>query len=197
LQRYGVERIAVGSARVLEPEDIVTERDFFVCIQQLADKARAYQGTLADYLSGVLRLVSDHEHDAPTGRLIARILTDGLTREPMSFDPAWLAYIDPPTAVTSGDWGGVDPLSVLQDMLRYQIADLHRMSASGALQDPYRHLGLVSPTGRSWYNFDPATFLLCAISPFAETEDGDKESGSSEESWADLATLLWLGQIYE
>lgn len=185
----------------MEPEEIVTERDFFSHIQRLAESAQTYQGTLEAYLSSVLRLVTDHEHDAPTARLIARILTDALIVEPLPFDSGWLAYTKPPTELVEDDWIGMNTVEAVKDMLRFQIADLRRLDATGEIHKPYSVLGLISPTGHSWYNFNPAAFLDCAIGPFSSGYDLDSRLEDTEPAddtgWAVFVWLLRAGQEYE
>ena len=42
-----------------------------------------------------------------------------------------------------------------------QLTDLAEMAVSGALAHPHRGLGVDAPSGRRWYNFDPAAYLEC------------------------------------
>ncbi len=176
---------------MLEPGQIVSDSDFVTFLRQLADAAASYRGSLEEYLRGVLRAVNAHERDEPTTRLIAQILADGLTLSPLPFDSAWLEYMNPPDLITKSEWDETRPLEAVLHMLRYQIADLHRMAEDGSLENKYRYFGMTSPTGHSWYNFDPQGFLACASSAMREGQ------GTNECTWADLVIILWLGQIYE
>jgi hypothetical protein len=146
---------------------------------------------LEDYLGSVLRGVSRHPQDPPMWHLLAQVLAEGLITPPAPFEPRWLEYTDPPELLTQPHPVRVDPFTDVQHMLRYQIADLHRMAEVGTLNDPQRYFGIDSPTGHRWYNFDPSTFLACASSGMGEG------SGITECSWDDLTITLWLGQIYE
>jgi len=83
------------------------------------------------------------------------------------------------------------PFTVLQQMICYQIADLHRMAQAGLLENKWRSFGIDSPTGHRWYNFDPSSYLHCAVQSL------QVDGVSTDASWIDLAILLWLGQIYE
>jgi hypothetical protein len=44
-----------------------------------------------------------------------------------------------------------------------QIVDLHEMAEQGLLKNELRYFGINSPRGQRWYNFDPCTFLECAM----------------------------------
>jgi hypothetical protein len=55
-----------------------------------------------------------------------------------------------------------------------QIVDLREMAEQGMLQDEMRYLGTDSPRGQKWYNFDPCTFLECAMAgSFGGWQAGD------------------------
>src|SRR5262249_16943074 len=44
-----------------------------------------------------------------------------------------------------------------------QIVDLREMAEQRILEDEQRYFGIYSPRGHSWFNFDPCTFLECAV----------------------------------
>jgi hypothetical protein len=174
----------------MDLEQVSTARDFITFLRQLAPRAGDYAGSLEEYLRAVHRVATTHQEEPPTWRLLAHVLADALSTAPSPFDPAWLEYTAPPAVVEDPEAAIADPFAALQHMLRYQIADLHRMAEIGTTNDPSRYWGIDSPTGHRWYNFDPQSFLECA----SAWGDGDR---STECSWADLAIFLWLGQIYE
>jgi len=179
-----------GAMREGTFKQIVTVGDFITFLEQLADMAEGNSRTLEDYLRSVLGNTLAHRNEAPTWQLLAQVLADGLTTSPMPFDPAWLAVTNPPAAwkpeITMSD-----PFAVAQQMLQYQIADLHRMADAGTINHPYRYGGIDSPTGHRWFNFDPYAFLECASSGM---NGGDN---TTDCSWLDLSSMLWLGQNYE
>src|SRR5262245_20653380 len=49
-----------------------------------------------------------------------------------------------------------------ESVLLEQLTDLRQMEASGQLGNKLRYLGIDSPSGRRWFNFDPRTYLECA-----------------------------------
>jgi len=55
-----------------------------------------------------------------------------------------------------------------------QIRDLGEMQEAGSLDDESRYFGLDAPRGGRWYNFDPCTYLECAVAgTFGGWEEGD------------------------
>ncbi|MBO0797503.1 MAG: hypothetical protein J2P31_01655 [Blastocatellia bacterium] len=44
-----------------------------------------------------------------------------------------------------------------------QIVDLREMDEAGMLKNKYKYFGVDSPRGERWYNFNPASFLECAM----------------------------------
>lgn len=175
----------------MEPEQIATISDFAIFLRRLSEGAASYPGTLEKYLCGVLRVVSAYEAAVPSTRLIAQALADGFTVAPMPFDPAWLAFTNPPDLITKPQANSMRPFEAVLHMLRYQIADLRRMAETGAMENKYRYLGIQSPAGHSWYTFDPQTFLECASYGLGDSQE------PADLTWDDLVVILWLGQIYE
>lgn len=58
--------------------------------------------------------------------------------------------------------------------LGQQLLDLQQMKEAGILDDEHRYFGVDAPSGRRWYNFDPATFLECAVAgTFGGWQEGD------------------------
>jgi hypothetical protein len=55
-----------------------------------------------------------------------------------------------------------------------QIRDLREMAAAGTLEDQMRYFGVNAPSGARWYNFDPSTYLECAMAgTFGGWDEGD------------------------
>jgi hypothetical protein len=55
-----------------------------------------------------------------------------------------------------------------------QIVDLREMAEQGMLANDERYFGINSPRGQRWYNFDPCTFLECAMAgSFGGWQSGD------------------------
>lgn len=176
----------------MQPYEVETWGNFREFLQAFSEvPAPSYAGSLEDYLRALWAVVQHHRNNPPTLALFAQMLLEALTQTPPPFDEAWLAYNKPAGVVGSGPERVQDDFKELQDMLCYQIADLHRMREAGTLDNPYRYFGIESPTGQTWYNFTPADF-------FGNGSYGLHEGSEETEcNWADLAIQLWLGQIYE
>ncbi|MCA9599833.1 MAG: hypothetical protein KC776_41290 [Myxococcales bacterium] len=55
-----------------------------------------------------------------------------------------------------------------------QIRDLKEMRDAGTFDDEYRYFGVSAPSGAYWYNFDPCSYLECAMAgSFGGWEEGD------------------------
>jgi len=144
--------------------------------------------SLEEYLRALWSLIEQAQTQPVTYALLGQLLHDAFLVEPVPFQQMWLQYETPPDLHEDET---EEAFSVLQRMICYQIADLHRMAQAGLLENEWRYYGIDSPTGHRWFNFDPSTYLECA--PQSIREDGV----GTEASWIDLAILLWLGQIYE
>ncbi|MBI1881053.1 MAG: hypothetical protein HYR94_22975 [Chloroflexi bacterium] len=174
----------------MNSQQIKTQSDFRTFIANLIEtKAASYQGTLEDYLRSLWKLIQQQCDEPASFALLANLLEEAFSTEPIPFDESWLSYTGPPAMVypdqTSDDFGYV------RDVILYQIADLHRLRLMGALDQP-SWFGIKSPScNHYWYNFYPETYLGCAIQGLSPSSD------YSEPNWGDLAILLWIGQIYE
>ncbi len=68
------------------------------------------------------------------------------------------------------------------------------------LKDPNGYFGINSPTGNRWYNFDVFTYWECATAGMVDHLISPKSLLANQFdkcTWAVLAALLKLGQIYE
>jgi hypothetical protein len=169
---------------------VETQEDFRTFIANLIEtRATSYQGTLEDYLRSLWKLIQQYRDERVSFALLANLLEEAFSTQPMPFDESWLTYTRPPRMVypdqTSDDFGYV------RDVILYQIADLYRLRSLGVL-DPPSWFGVKSATcDHYWYNLYPDTYLGCAIQGLSPSSD------YSEPNWGDLAVLLWMGQIIE
>lgn len=173
----------------MDSAQIKTIGDFRRFVLLLADGiAPTTTKSLEEYLRALWNLIQQAQAKPVTYALLGQLLQDAFLVEPLPFHEMWLQYEAPPDL--DRDENGKS-FSLLQHMICYQIADLHRMAQAGLLENEWRFYGIDSPTGHRWFNFDPSSYLECASRSIGE--DGT----SIDASWLDLATLLWLGQIYE
>ena len=85
-------------------------------------------------------------------------------------------------------------LTYSAEVIKFQLAELGRMRASGQLADESRFFGIVSPSGHGWYNFDPFSLLECGARGLMDHagEDVPVRGG-----WEMLGELLEMGRTYE
>ena len=170
-------------------EPVQTAEDFQLFVDDLVNTlARTSQRNLDEYLRALWGLLVSQQDKEPTWQLLAQLFRRAFIEPAYEFDHNWLQYTDPDTEFYQTTRSEFD---VLKQMLLYQIADLHRMRASGNFDLPGYILsgGISSPTGHIWYNFSPEDFLASANSGIQFRADHC--------TWSDLALFLWLGQIYE
>lgn len=85
-------------------------------------------------------------------------------------------------------------LAYSAEVIKFQLAELSRMRASGQLADESKFFGIVSPSGHGWYNFDPFSLLECGARGLM---DHAGEDAPVRGSWEMLGELLEMGRIYE
>ena len=87
-----------------------------------------------------------------------------------------------------------DWLAYSAEVIKFQLAELSRMRASGQLADESKFFGIVSPSGHGWYNFDPFSLLECGARGLMDHagEDAPVRGG-----WEMLGELLEIGRMYE
>jgi hypothetical protein len=172
----------------IDASQLKTHQDFCQYVSALSHgKAATTTKSLEEYLRSLWGLIKLRQAKAVTFSLLGQLLVDAFLAEPLPFDEAWLQYNTPPNL----DDDDAEIFSLLQKMICYQIADLHLMAQTGQINDPNAFLGIDSPTGNRWFNFQPSSYLACAASPPINDESRTRCD------WGDLAILLWLGQIYE
>lgn len=117
-------------------------------LDALRSHRRRRSRRLEVYLRALWVLARGHASAEPRWDQIGEWLVTALTARPALFDEAWLRSRDPPEA------GEGSPREEFDATLLFQIADLRRMQG-GALEDEWGDFGVDSPTGNSWYNFEP------------------------------------------
>ena len=85
-------------------------------------------------------------------------------------------------------------LAYSAEVIKFQLAELSRMRASGQLADESKFFGIVSSGGHGWYNFDPFSLLECGARGLMDHagEDAPVRGG-----WEMLGELLEMGRMYE
>ncbi|MEU6040123.1 hypothetical protein ABZ801_32430 [Actinomadura sp. NPDC047616] len=194
-----------------------TNRDLYLHFLHLGQEARAASWSLSAFLRALWKVsapLSDRESLAPDD--VAAMFSAASTTPPPDYDPAWSTKdLSLPGDEPRGhaDW---------ERVILSQLADLEDFLA--APPGPHARFGVDAPrppgsgrraTPARWYNFDPATYLECAVAgslggwdatdgarvPLS-TGSGDAAARSyvrplTSMSWADLARIAVCGQIYE
>jgi hypothetical protein len=180
-----------------------TASSFALKLKNLAKTtARTSNYSLEEYLRALWALIEEHKESFVTEELFIQLFTEAFTIQPAPFDENWFTYEAPPEEIEYAH-GVEDRYKLLQELILYQIADLHRMQEVGLLNKSEFELwlGVDSPTGNRWYNLDPASLLSCASQCLLDSEPVTPEDNSNatetDWSWSDLAMILWLGQNYE
>jgi len=172
--------------------------------------------SLEEYLRALWHSISKRDQANPSYGLFASLLRDGFTLEPASFDDSWLAVTQPPAnpwfarkdlsrfGISAPSGGPASVPSATSDWdcllgtLRFQIGDLRRMG-KGKEREKWRYLGSRSPTGNTWYNWDPFLYLDQGASGFLYHLESGHLVGSNNEvcNWAALAFFLEMGRLWE
>ena len=185
----------------------MTNRELYLFIRGLKEThENAPNRSLEAYLSALWKLASTERPETPTIEQFVHWVEAAFHQEAPSFDQQWLE-ID----VTYGR--DYDTFDDWESLILYQIADLHRMKEAGVFENEYRYFGIESPSGAYWYNFDPLTYLECAIRgkyggyeaeevivviPPAEGESADSPIYEiTSFTWKEFADMLEMGQFYE
>jgi hypothetical protein len=174
-------------------EGIATVYDLESAVLRLGDRFQdTYTGTLEDYLRSFLAVISGCRDRVPTWSDAAEALAASFSALPAPFEDTWLAHTQPPPEEEAEN-----TFEFLRRTLLFQIADLRRMRG-GVLEDPHRGLGVSSPTGHTWYNFEPVLYLECAVTgAIAGVEHGQWAQWETRCDWIALAALLEMGRLYE
>ena len=100
----------------------------------------------------------------------------------------------------------VNSYLAFEEKILEQIVDLREMDETGLLSNELRFFGLDSPRGNRWYNFDPLTYIECAIAGFNNDaeEKLEKDQDAHEYfirnqqiSWTRINDFFYCGRIYE
>ena len=176
----------------------------------LEKHSEEYQGSLEEYLRSLWTVIQEKKSQEPSYLLFVEMLENAFTNPPAEFDAQWLDYKEPlhwnyreDTHVLEALKGkkliiverDIDPFRILKHTILFQIADLYRMREN-QLKNEFRYLGVQSPTGNTWYNFDISTYLKCSMSGIGGYDE-DRENEFFKCEWSDLAGLLTLGRLYE
>jgi hypothetical protein len=169
----------------MRTDQLRTNRDLALFVAELRHRYAAADRDLERYLTALRHLGSNHRTASAISLECFATLIEAAFTAPVPVEP-------PPRSVEKLDEG----FRTWGRTIRMQIVDLHEMRESGTLANDQRYFGVDSPRGSRWYNFDPLTFLECAVAgTFGEEDDPVFEI--AEVSWEKFAGFLSVGQSYE
>ena len=134
------------------------------------------------YLSSLHSLAKSELENRPTWSSLADWLVRATTAEPSVIRPWWWQNRNPVNF--DSDATG----RTFEKILLFQISDLYRYRQSK--KHPVDYFGSISPTGNMWYNFDPTSYIECALAGISDNRRDDA-------TWENLALFLELGRNYE
>lgn len=150
-----------------------------------------YKLSLDEYLRSLWGLILEHRNEEFNFTLLASLLEQAFSSKPVQFEESWFSYTEP-----ANFQNFKDDFDCLKKTILFQISDLRRMDMKGMLKNELKYFGIESPTEHIWYNFDPHTYLKCAISGLKANFECGRINGQNIK-WTILARFLELGRIYE
>lgn len=184
-----------------------TNRDIYKKIRDIGNQFEEIP-SLEEYLRSLWWIVSYSKDEKLSIEQFIKWLELAFTEKPPPFDREWVLRRtkanDDLDLVDYYDW---------EDTILYQIVDLRQMAAAGILDNEFRYYGVDAPRGSRWFNFDPLTYLECAIrgtfggyieeevivlvpSPTGESADSSIFE-ITDFSWGDFIWMLECGRCYE
>jgi len=179
-------------------------------VATLVENDEAHERELEEYLRALWRLGSaERESDRLTLACFARLLEGAFQEAAPAFAPAWQDIAD--------QEGGRRGYSRWERTIFSQIIDLRDMRDTGILVNEHRYFGVDAPRGGRWFNFDPLTYLECAVEgTFGGWQPGDSTGRGyvsaknleledlempifdiARVSWDQFADFLRAGQSFE
>lgn len=134
-----------------------TNRDLYLALEKLAKEQAASRRSLEEFLRAMLRSGEAHANCVSLSlRQFHDLLAGSFASPCVEFNENWRAEYDALAHESHGNPGW-------RATLIRQIVDLREMSENGTLDDKQRYFGVDSPRHTRWYNFDPVSFIECAM----------------------------------
>jgi len=191
------------------PDQLRTNRDLYLFVAALVENDDGQGRELEEYLRALWRLGSAKQaNDRLTLACFAGLLVGAFQEPAPAFVPEWEDI-----AEEEGPHAGYPRW---ERTIFSQIVDLREMRDAGMLANEHRYFGVDAPRGRRWFNFDPLTYLECAVEgAFGGWQPGDRTGRDyvsaknlledldipifelAHVSWDQFADFLRAGQSFE
>jgi hypothetical protein len=194
----------------MTPDQLRTNRDLYLFVAALVENDDGQGRELEEYLRALWRLgAAKRVNDQLTLGCFAALLVAAFQEEAPPFAATWQDI-----AEEEGAHAGYPRW---ERTILSQIVDLREMRYAGMLANEHRYFGVDAPRGRRWFNFDPLTYLECAVEgAFGGWRPGDRTGRDyvstknleledldipifemARVSWDQFADFLRAGQSFE
>jgi len=162
-------------------------REFRHAVYEAIDEYRDSQVIdLEQYLISIWSRCLPLAESNPSWRDIGTVVIEAFEVDPHSAMHSLKEFDTAPELRNESGWRD------FEEAILFQISDLRRMRG-GALEDEHRYFGMQSPTGYTWYNFDPLTFIECGLAGMSAFID----EYQFDTNWGGFQLFLEMGQGYE
>lgn len=159
---------------------------------------------LQSYLQALLKNLLAFKDEELTQELLTKLLSDSFTSEAIAMDESWLDITLKPEKdkmyrktksaddigfFTRPEHSGWSDFEFTQEVLRFQIAELHKMEGN-QLENQMREYGVASETGTLWYNFDPVSNLESGVKQLIE-----QKYQVESIDWSIVGLIFQLGRV--
>ena len=153
---------------------MITNRDIYLSLVEIAERAEESSRSLEEYLRALLGIGSRYRElfEVSTSDFIT-ILSDALVADPIPYDADWANNYETESAKQPiTPYAAVQYPKIKRNISHFadfertvfrQVVDLREMYAAGTFADEMRYFGVEAPRGAYWYNFDIGTYLKCAV----------------------------------
>src|SRR3990172_586305 len=173
---------------------VESPEEFYDRVLAFVEKEPLSGRPLDTFLLSFSAVIERHRGTTPSLGDILDWLLEALEKPPLAVSEELRHATDPPSLEDSAD--GFD---LSQRLIRFQVAEFRRMREKEVEKSQLRYFGVKGPSGKYWYNFDPATYLECGAAGLRDLAKGDSPwyRAHVQPGWRTVAAFLELGATYE
>ena len=196
-----------------------TVEEFAGVVEEVIEASRALpKRSLDEFIRAVWASFIRHKAEAPSWRLFAQLMKEGISATPAPYDEGWsgftkypvnpwlsrpdIAELHLPAPMRSENLEAerrrTTEIQVFEQTLLFLISDLYSMLRSGSAPS-VDGFSWDSPRGHRWQHWELAEFLDAAERGLWKPDEDGWIVGTTTErcGWAVLAVFLILGKDYE